>query len=112
MSEVTYLSNGDTQCNNCGNVWDGHAQCGCWQWMYSAFDEFEELDESSDDEGDGDDDEGDEGDGDGDDDVSDGGHTDSEDSELDSDLGSVIDTDVELLNIAINLNTIFDDIEV
>lgn len=109
MSEVTYLSNGDTQCNNCGNVWDGHAQCGCWQWMYSAFDEFEELDESSDDEGDGD---GDEGDGDGDDDVSDGGHTDSEDSDLDSDLGSVIDTDVELLNIAINLNTIFDDIEV
>jgi hypothetical protein len=19
-------------CENCGNIWDGHAQCNCWQW--------------------------------------------------------------------------------
>ena len=19
-------------CQNCGNIWDGHAQCNCWQW--------------------------------------------------------------------------------
>ena len=118
MSEVTYLSNGDTQCNNCGNVWDGHAQCGCWQWMYSAFDEFGELDDDDviEDVHDSGSDGNDDGNDDDDDDDDDGGHTDSEDSELDSDLdsdlGSVIDTDLELLNITINLNTIFDDIEV
>ena len=21
------------QCANCGNIWDGYAQCNCWQWM-------------------------------------------------------------------------------
>lgn len=20
------------QCANCGNIWDGYAQCNCWQW--------------------------------------------------------------------------------
>ena len=20
------------QCANCGNIWDGNAQCNCWQW--------------------------------------------------------------------------------
>ena len=20
------------QCGNCGNIWDGNAQCNCWQW--------------------------------------------------------------------------------
>ena len=19
-------------CQDCGNIWDGHAQCNCWQW--------------------------------------------------------------------------------
>lgn len=31
-------------CHNCGNVWDGHAQCNCWQW--DNFDE--EISENSD----------------------------------------------------------------
>ena len=22
------------QCENCGNIWDGYAQCNCWQWDY------------------------------------------------------------------------------
>jgi hypothetical protein len=22
------------QCENCGNIWDGYAQCHCWQWDY------------------------------------------------------------------------------
>jgi hypothetical protein len=21
------------QCENCGNIWDGYAQCNCWQWL-------------------------------------------------------------------------------
>jgi hypothetical protein len=21
------------QCDNCGNIWDGYAQCNCWQWL-------------------------------------------------------------------------------
>ena len=30
-------------CQNCGNIWDGNAQCNCWQW-----DDFdEELSENS-----------------------------------------------------------------
>ena len=28
-------------CHNCGNIWDGNAQCNCWQWD-------EELSENSD----------------------------------------------------------------
>ena len=20
------------ECDNCGNIWDGYAQCNCWQW--------------------------------------------------------------------------------
>ena len=24
------------QCANCGNIWDGYAQCNCWQWMDSV----------------------------------------------------------------------------
>jgi len=109
MSGITYLSNGDAQCDNCGNVWDGNAQCNCWQWMYSAFDEFEELDESSDGEDDSNDG------GDDSDDVTDFGHTDNEDSDLDSVIDYDLDSDDEYDNfndIAINLNTIFDNIEV
>ena len=22
------------QCGNCGNIWDGNAQCNCWQMNY------------------------------------------------------------------------------
>ena len=21
------------QCAACGNIWDGNAQCNCWQWL-------------------------------------------------------------------------------
>jgi hypothetical protein len=26
--------NGETmeQCDQCGNIWDGYAQCNCWEW--------------------------------------------------------------------------------
>jgi hypothetical protein len=24
------------QCNNCGNIWDGYAQCNCWQMNYES----------------------------------------------------------------------------
>ena len=24
------------QCENCGNIWDGYAQCNCWQMDYAA----------------------------------------------------------------------------
>jgi len=105
MSGVTYLDNGDAQCNNCGNVWDGNAQCNCWQWMYSAFDEFGEFDQSSDDDDDNDDDDSD--DDDSDNGEIDNGETDNEDSDLDID----VEYD-EFHNIVINLNTIFDNIEV
>lgn len=28
------------QCENCGNIWDGYAQCNCWQQMnYDADDD-------------------------------------------------------------------------
>jgi hypothetical protein len=101
MSGVTYLSNGDAQCTNCGNVWDGNAQCNCWQWMYSAFDEFGEFDQSSDDDSDDDEDD----DEDVPDDLTDFGHTDSEDIDSDDEYDDFND-------IAINLNTIFDNIEV
>ena len=100
MNGVTYLSNGDAQCMNCGNVWDGNAQCTCWQWMYTAFDEFGEFDESSDD--DSDDEDYDE---DVLDDLTDHGHTDSEDIDSDDEYDDFND-------IGINLNTIFDNIEV
>ena len=29
-------------CHNCGNIWDGNAQCNCWEWI--DFDE--NIDES------------------------------------------------------------------
>jgi hypothetical protein len=32
------------RCDDCGNIWDGNAQCNCWQWQ--DFDE--ELTETSD----------------------------------------------------------------
>lgn len=22
------------QCDNCGNIWDGYAQCNCWQYNW------------------------------------------------------------------------------
>jgi len=31
------------QCDNCGNIWDGNAQCNCWQMNWY---EEEEADES------------------------------------------------------------------
>ena len=27
------------QCENCGNIWDGYAQCNCWQMNYDESDE-------------------------------------------------------------------------
>jgi len=30
------------QCANCGNIWDGYAQCNCWQWNdYEAYESDE-----------------------------------------------------------------------
>jgi len=30
---LAYLRKHDlTKCENCGNIWDGYAQCNCWQW--------------------------------------------------------------------------------
>ena len=29
------------QCELCGNIWDGHAQCNCWEW-YNVYDDEEE----------------------------------------------------------------------
>ena len=26
------------QCENCGNIWDGYAQCNCWQIGYDDVD--------------------------------------------------------------------------
>lgn len=106
MNRVTYHSNGDAECINCGNIWDGNAQCTCWQWMYTAFDEFGELDESSDNHEDDDDAADDAADDeDAPDDLTDTGHTDSEDIDIDDEFDDFND-------IAINLNTIFDNIEV
>ena len=34
------------QCDNCGNIWDGYAQCNCWQmdpWPADAGEEEEEA---------------------------------------------------------------------
>lgn len=41
------------QCNACGNVWDGFAQCNCWQWMDddNEADDMIVLDYESDDSG-------------------------------------------------------------
>ncbi len=27
------------QCDNCGNIWDGNAQCNCWQWDYNYYEQ-------------------------------------------------------------------------
>lgn len=27
------------QCENCGNIWDGYAQCNCWQMNYYESDD-------------------------------------------------------------------------
>jgi hypothetical protein len=34
------------QCENCGNIWDGNAQCNCWQWGGQEEMEEEEAAES------------------------------------------------------------------
>ena len=46
MSSITFLDDGTAQCDNCGNIWSGNAQCTCWQWMYSAFDQYNDSDNS------------------------------------------------------------------
>lgn len=28
------------QCDNCGNIWDGYAQCNCWQWDHNWAENF------------------------------------------------------------------------
>jgi hypothetical protein len=30
------------QCDNCGNIWDGYAQCNCWQMDQGPADALEE----------------------------------------------------------------------
>lgn len=52
MSSITFLDDGRTQCDNCGNIWDGNAQCTCLQWMYSAFDQYDDSDHENDHEND------------------------------------------------------------
>ena len=52
MSSITFLDDGRTQCDNCGNIWDGNAQCTCLQWMYSAFDQYDDSDNENDHEND------------------------------------------------------------
>jgi len=32
-------------CNNCGNIWDGNAQCNCWQWNYILEQFNDDIDE-------------------------------------------------------------------
>jgi hypothetical protein len=32
------------QCEYCGNIWDGHAQCNCWEWTNIFHDDEEEYD--------------------------------------------------------------------
>ena len=27
------------QCDNCGNIWDGYAQCNCWQMNWQEEEE-------------------------------------------------------------------------
>jgi hypothetical protein len=34
------------QCDNCGNIWDGNAQCNCWQMNW-----YDEEAEGADDSG-------------------------------------------------------------
>jgi hypothetical protein len=37
------------QCDNCGNIWDGNAQCPCWQINHDEEDEYQ-ADEQADSE--------------------------------------------------------------
>jgi hypothetical protein len=32
------------QCENCGNIWDGYAQCNCWQMNF--YQPYESADDS------------------------------------------------------------------
>ena len=32
FEDILYY-HGLVQCNDCGNIWDGAAQCNCWQWQ-------------------------------------------------------------------------------
>ena len=44
MWTIRSLQNGTlVKCDACGNIWDGNAQCNCWQWNLD-----EELSETSD----------------------------------------------------------------
>jgi hypothetical protein len=47
------------QCDNCGNIWDGNAQCPCWQINHEEEEDEEdqEDDEDQEDEEDQEDDE-------------------------------------------------------
>ncbi len=33
------------QCENCGNIWDGNAQCNCWGWNYILEQFNDDIDE-------------------------------------------------------------------
>ena len=36
------------QCDNCGNIWDGYAQCNCWQMdQWPVLEEEEALEEAA-----------------------------------------------------------------
>ena len=36
------------QCDNCGNIWDGNAQCNCWQINHEEEDQAADEQEDSD----------------------------------------------------------------
>jgi hypothetical protein len=50
---VAYLKKHELiKCENCGNIWDGYAQCNCWQWSEykEAYDNENEDNENEDNE--------------------------------------------------------------
>jgi len=52
---VLIVINGEDfeQCDDCGNVWDGNAQCNCWQWNWQLhyYDHNGDDDEAANDSG-------------------------------------------------------------
>lgn len=38
-----------TKCEKCGNIWDGNAQCNCWEYDFSlAFNSYTDTDNDND----------------------------------------------------------------
>ena len=40
------------QCDNCGNIWDGNAQCPCWQINHDDEEDEDEEEQEDDDDSD------------------------------------------------------------